>query len=244
MKFADLHIHLLYGSDDGAKDEERMREILDAAYADGTRVVCATPHFHPGFFGDNREKSATAFEKLKEYAKKYEDLTLYLGNELRFSPNCGDWLEKGQCRTLNQSRYVLVDFLENEKADEIMEAMLKILSMGYLPVLAHVERYEKFHHDLREVKALKKMGVLLQIDAWSPFGGWNFGSKMRSRRLLKEGYADLVASDAHDTGKRPPQLSTCYRYVRGKCGEHYAERLFWENPMRILQDSDREGEEK
>lgn len=39
MKFADLHIHLLYGSDDGAKDEERMREILDAAYADGTRVV-------------------------------------------------------------------------------------------------------------------------------------------------------------------------------------------------------------
>lgn len=241
MKFVDLHIHLLYGSDDGAKDEKKMREILDAAYADGTRIICATPHFHPGFFGDNRERSAAAFDRLKEYAKKYDDLTLCLGNELRFSPGCVGWLEKGQCRTLNQSHYVLVDFLENEKADIIMEAMFKILNTGYHPVLAHVERYEKFHHDLREVKALKEMGVLLQIDAWSPFGGWNFGSKMRSRRLLKEGYADLVASDAHDIDKRPPQMSTCYRYVIEKCGKEYAQQLFWGNPIKILQDAD--GEE-
>ena len=52
MALADIHIHLLFGVDDGAKDEDEMHAILDAAYQAGTRVLCCTPHFHPGYFGD------------------------------------------------------------------------------------------------------------------------------------------------------------------------------------------------
>lgn len=50
MALADIHIHLLFGVDDGAKDEDEMHAILDAAYQAGTRVLCCTPHFHPGYF--------------------------------------------------------------------------------------------------------------------------------------------------------------------------------------------------
>ena len=56
MGLADIHIHLLFGVDDGAKDEDEMHAILDAAYQAGTRVLCCTPHFHPGYFGDNYDK--------------------------------------------------------------------------------------------------------------------------------------------------------------------------------------------
>lgn len=47
MNYADMHCHMLYGVDDGAQDRETSRAMLDAAYADGTRTICFTPHCHP-----------------------------------------------------------------------------------------------------------------------------------------------------------------------------------------------------
>lgn len=238
MNFVDLHIHLLYDVDDGAESEEHMQEILDAAYADGTRIICATPHFHPGYFGDNREKTKEAFIKLHNLAKNYKNLQVFLGNELRFSPECVEWMEKGLCRTLNGTQYFLVDFLENDDADYIVSSVLKVLNAGYTPVLAHAERYEKFHSDFREIKYLKQCGVVIQIDAQSPFGGWGKGSKKRSRKIIEAYLADFVGSDAHNVTDRPPQMSDCYKYVVHSCGEQYARKLFWDNPIKILKDEE------
>ena len=113
MALADIHIHLLFGVDDGAKDEDEMHAILDAAYQAGTRVLCCTPHFHPGYFGDNYDKVNAAFKRLSSYVQKtYPDMALYLGNELRYEPECVTWLRQGVCRTVNGTRYVLVDFSE------------------------------------------------------------------------------------------------------------------------------------
>lgn len=238
MNYADIHTHLLCGVDDGAKTEQEMREVLDAAYADGTRIICATPHFHPGFFGDNRNTVADAFTKLNNYAKKYNDLQLCLGNELRYSSNCIDWLSKGNCMTLNGSRYVLVDFLESDDAEYIVNSVLRLLNAGYIPVLAHAERYENFHRDMREISYLQECGVVIQVDAQSPFGGWGRSSKQISRRIIESYLADVIASDAHNVLDRPPQMSTCYDYVVNKCGEEYAERIFLKNPLDILKNSD------
>ena len=102
MALADIHIHLLFGVDDGAKDEDEMHAILDAAYQAGTRVLCCTPHFHPGYFGDNYDKVNAAFKRLSSYVQKtYPDMALYLGNELRYEPECVTWLRQGVCRTVN-----------------------------------------------------------------------------------------------------------------------------------------------
>lgn len=73
MALADIHIHLLFGVDDGAKDEDEMHAILDAAYQAGTRVLCCTPHFHPGYFGDNYDKVNVAFKRLSSYVQKTYD---------------------------------------------------------------------------------------------------------------------------------------------------------------------------
>lgn len=131
MNYVDIHMHLLSGVDDGAENEIQMQEIIDAAYADGTRTICATKHFHPGYFGDNRNAVEDAFTELKNYAKKYSDLQLCLGNELRYSSNCLDWLNNGNCMTLNGSRYVLVDFLESDDSEYIVGSALKLLNAGY-----------------------------------------------------------------------------------------------------------------
>lgn len=238
MTFADLHIHLLYGADDGAENEMQMRDILDTAYSDGTRIICATPHYHPGYFGDNVDAIRNAFTKLKQYANKYSDLKLYLGNELRYSPNCLEWLSCGDCKTINESKYVLVDFSKNENADYIVSSTLKLVNAGYTPVLAHTERYDEFHSDMREVKQLQECGVIIQVDAQSPFGAWGRIAKKRSKKLIEHYFADVIASDAHNISGRPPYMSSCYYYVVEKCGEKYANRIFMENQLDILNNSD------
>lgn len=87
--YFDLHSHLLFGVDDGAKTKEEMFAMLDMAYADGTRAICLTPHFSPYLFGDTYESSQAAFEVLREYAEKtYPDLKLFLGHELGYYDGC------------------------------------------------------------------------------------------------------------------------------------------------------------
>lgn len=233
--FADMHMHCLYGVDDGAADEAMMCSMLDASYADGTRVICATPHYHPYYFGDNRKGIDTAFQLLSEYAaEKYPDLTLVLGSELRYGKGCTDWLKDGSCRTLNGNRFVLVDFRGDESAENIMNGLKRMLSAGYCPVLAHAERYVEFHRDMRELLALKENGVIIQLDSTSLYGGWGGGSMIRSKRILAAGLYDVAASDGHDTVGRPPALSKGYEYVVRKCGQEYADYLYRSMPRIVL----------
>lgn len=235
MQFADIHNHMLFGVDDGARSEAEMYRLIDASYADGVRHLCFTPHYHPGYFGDHQEQISGAFELAAAHAaRSCPGLRLYLGNEIRYERSCIEWLEKERCRTLGGTRFLLVDFLYPEPAEHILDAMLRVLNAGFTPVLAHVERYEKFHRDLREINRLKSRGVILQVDAQSPLGVLGHGAKVRSRRLLEAGAVDLIASDAHDLSRRPPQLSACYAFVSGKYGADYAVHLFRDTPRRIL----------
>ena len=237
--FADIHNHMLFGADDGAKTEQEMQQMIDAAYTDGVRHLCFTPHYHPGYFGEHQKQIKAAFEKAEQYVvKQYPDLMLYLGNELRYERSCVDWLEQERCQTLNNTNYLLVDFLYSESVDSIMDAMLRVLNAGYSPVLAHVERYEKFNRNLQEIERLKSWGVIIQVDAQSPLGGLGHASKMRSRRLLDAYMVDLIASDAHDLKHCPPKLSSCCELVSDRWGIKYAETLFWGNPMRILSNKE------
>lgn len=235
MIFADIHNHALFGVDDGAKNETETRGLIDASYDDGVRTLCFTPHFHPGDFGEHQPQISDAFQRAKNYAEeKYPDLALYLGNEIRYERSSMEWLEQGRCQGLNGTRNVLVDFLYPEPAERILEAMLRLLNAGYMPVLAHVERYESLHRDMREIDRMRSWGVIMQIDAQSPIGGLGYGAKQRSRRMLAVGVVDLVASDAHDLVHRPPQLRKSFEYISKKYGEEYARSLFWDEPIRLL----------
>ena len=233
----DLHCHTLFGLDDGARDADTMRAMLDMAWRDGTRAICFTPHYHPGYYGENGAQTEAAFQAAREYAAaQYPQLQLALGNELHYDDGAGEWLRAGQARTLCGSRYVLVDFSAGAAAYTVDRAVTQILSLGYTPVLAHVERYRDLHGRLREVESMMVRGVLMQLDAQSVLGAFGAGERRMARAMLKRGMADLVCSDGHDTDARPPLLSACRQLIEKKYGEEYAELLFWRNPGLIWED--------
>ena len=233
MNYADIHIHALFGVDDGAKDESNMYAMVDAAYADGIRVLCLTPHFHPGYFGDNTNATDKAFEALRQYAQeKYPDLKLYLGNELHYSSQCISWLSDGLCHSLNDTGYVLVDFSTYETARNITRGLDTLLNAGYLPVLAHAERYEHLTKEM--IREYAHKGIWIQVDTGSLFGSFGFSAKHRAKSILKSRLADLISSDAHNLTGRPPGISNAYRLIEKKYSQNYADAVCYQNALWLL----------
>lgn len=238
MEFADLHSHILPGVDDGPRTRAESEAMLDAAYAGGVRTLCLTPHFHPGYFGDNAQKSREAFALLREYAaRRYPELKLHLGNELCYGLDAPQWLADGLCRTLADTDFVLVDFFEKESERNILRGLERLLAAGYRPILAHAERYAGL-----SVNALRSItGVLVQLDSLSLTGGFGLAARLRAHALLKADLVDLAASDGHDLTRRPPTLSRAYTITLKKYGSARADALFRDTPLALLQTHSQEG---
>ena len=218
MFFADIHIHALAGVDDGPSDEEEMFAMLDEAYDQGVRAICFTQHWYPVSFGNNSEKALAAFDLVKSYilAKKVK-MYLFLGNELRYSNGAADWLRDGSCRRLKRTRFVLVDFSSGERCEDMIDGVRNILNIDHKPVFAHIERYPDIGKDLKAIEALRSSGIKIQLDAGSVLGRFGLACKNRSLKLLSEGLADIIASDAHGIEHRPILMKEASELVSRSC---------------------------
>lgn len=233
MIFADIHCHMLPGMDDGAQTEADMHSLIDASYQNGVRYICFTPHFHLGYFGTNYKNISKAFSSAENYVKiNYPDLSVKLGNELRYAPECLLWLEENLCRTLGDTGHLLVDFSENESDAVITKGLHQLLNAGYIPVLAHAERYPSLR--MRDLQTLRDDGVLIQADTQSLFGAFGFRAKFRLKTILRHHLADFISSDAHNTTRRPPEMSRAYHYIKNHYGTGYAKALCCDNALRLL----------
>ena len=233
MTYSDMHIHALFGVDDGAKTAEMMLAMVDAEYQDGVRFLCLTPHEHPGYFGDNRDAVLRAYEQLCCTAEvRWPDLKLGLGNELRYDRGCLSWLRDGLCHTMNGTVYVLVDFLEDEENGRIHQALDQLLNAGYTPILAHAERYSKLKE--RDIHEFRENGILIQVDTQSLFRGFGFFIQRRCKALLKARLVDFAGSDAHDLIRRPPGISDFSKAIGNLCGKDYAAAICSANTAHAL----------
>lgn len=236
-QFVDLHCHMLAETDDGAASDEEMYAMLDAAYADGARGICLTPHFNTYVWPGTPEAAEIAFEKLSVYAKRYPDLRLWRANELFYQRDAAAEISAGRCRTLGGGRFVLVDFPADVSYFDLSHALQDLQNHGYLPVLAHAERYSclSSHPERAETLAWER-GIPLQVNASSLFGAWGFSARRAAARIVRRHLCSVVASDAHGIKCRKPGLSRAYGLVRRWCGEDEASALFYENPLAILED--------
>lgn len=236
MIFADIHNHSLASVDDGARSEEAMYRMVEAAYADGVRYLCLTPHFSPIHFGDNRASALESFQTLKVYVAEHcPQLRLYLGNELRYSPNCDRWIREGSCRTLSDSSLLLVDFSADAGQHQIVRGLSQIMGMGYQPVLAHAERYQNLSAGC--IQDFVRNGIRIQVNVGSLTGTFGWGARLRAKQLLRNRLVCMVASDAHDLQRRPPLLSRGYEITKKITDEDYANRVFCHNAIDLLEQA-------
>lgn len=237
IRFFDLHSHMLCGVDDGASDQTQMFEMLEVSYNDGVRAICLTPHFTPYLYGDTFESSEKSFALLKEYAQQsHPDMQLFLGHELGYHSGCLDALHSGRCRSLAGSRYVLMDFPADVDFFEIDNAIDILLRDGYIPVLAHTERYISLHKRISWIETFVDQGGVIQINASSVRGDWGTNVQRQWIKLLRDGLVHVISSDAHDLSERPPLMSVCMGYLEKNYGKEVIQNLVWENAWKIVRD--------
>ena len=81
---------------------------------------------------------------------------------------------------------------------------------------------------------LSNTGAYIQVNADSILGMDGKAGERFCRKLLKNQWADIVASDSHGESRRANHLGESKEYVSRKYGEDYAELLFEENPGKII----------
>lgn len=237
--FTDLHCHILPALDDGAKNMEKTKAMLKTAYGEGIRRIIATPHFYA------TRKSATIEEiqtVLRYVQKKMPEwginIKLYAGNEVYYRSEVPDLLEEGKVGTLAGSRYVLVEFDPMTEFSYLRDGILKLDSYGYIPVLAHVERYECLFEKKERLLRVKEHGCVMQVNASTFQKGLFDEMGKRARYLMKKELVDVIGTDAHSNGKRSPQIKETARYLYKKMGSKRAEAILFAHPRAILEDKD------
>lgn len=236
-QFFDLHSHMLCGVDDGAKTPEEMFAMLEAAYEDGVRAICLTPHYSPYLFGDTLKSSAKSFAVLREYvARNHPDMRLFLGHELGYHHGCLHALGDGTCRTIAGTRYVLMDFPETVDFFELRNAVSQLQREGYFVILAHTERYRCLFGKLSWIQEFVETGGVVQVNASSVNAGWGKACAGQAKKLIRKGLVHLISSDAHNMTSRPPQMSVCMGFLQKHCDPQTVRDLTWNHACRIVRD--------
>lgn len=232
----DMHNHMLFGVDDGARTKEESLKLLEIAYADGIRTVIFTPHHHPRRGMADYADIFDNYHIIKDAARRiFPDMALYLGRETFYLSNMLEEEEKMEELSMCGTRIVLIEFSSACDERTLLSAVDNLSIEGYIPVVAHVERYACTIKNPDIVRVLKSKGAYIQINADSVMKG-RFAVKQMCKKLIKSGFVDFVATDAHDTEDRKPVLNACYEYIAKKFGENTANRLMCDNPMRIVND--------
>ncbi len=236
----DIHSHIIFGVDDGAKTIEQTRALLLESYNQGIRVIIASPHRRKNMFETNKEIIFKNFKIVKEMASKIApDFYVYLGAEIYYTLDVLKKLETGEYWPIKNTKYILIEFSTYITYNELYRAVSRILSIGFFPIIAHIERYDCLAGEPDKVRELINLGALTQVNAESVLKPKLYGDilktfKIRAKLFLKEDVVYFIASDVHNTKDRKMYMKDAYKKIKKLYGEKRANDLFVLNQIKML----------
>lgn len=233
----DIHCHILPGVDDGSGNLNDSIEMAQLAAESGTKGIIATPHCNiPGVFENYR--NAELNEKLNKLRKALKDknipVEIYSGQEVFLTTHFEKHLEKNEFITLNNSGYMLVELDFRIDEAEALSRLGRLASYGYVPVVAHPERYSFVIENPSAVQKIRALGALIQLNRGSLTGDFGMYIKITADSIIQSRFADFVASDAHSQYSRTPNLADIHEYICENISYDYADVLFNINPMKVI----------
>lgn len=231
----DLHSHILPMIDDGAQSLRESLEMAQLAWEDGISQIVATPH--DTGWGGSWQNTRESVQTLQAEMDHHEiALQVLPGLEIRIDLDTPQQAREGHLLALNDSRYLLIELPFTHYPPYTDRVIFELQVAGFVPILAHPERYSYLKSHPMRLFALVERGALIQVTTSSILG--DFGASVRdfSRLLLEHRLAHVIASDAHRINIRPPILSQAVQIAAQWIGEQQATAMVTSVPEAIVND--------
>ena len=238
-RLADIHTHITPNVDDGSTSMEMSLEMLRTEAAQGGSSVFLTPH--SGFFSSATYRDIdTKMESVRQAAAATDiPVQIYKGCEIyTYGRNIErnlQALEDDILPSMNETRYVLTEFdVHRDLIEESKYCLRRYLEEGWIPIIAHAERYGWEFASVENISILKEMGCLVQVNFYDLYEEPDESVRTLAQDLVKAELVDLMGSDAHGMTHRKPALKRGVKYIRAHCREEYAENVLWRNAEMML----------
>lgn len=239
----DLHNHLVPGVDDGARSLDEAIEGVRRMVVGGVRTLVCTPHLdasmveNPSALEARLESVGAAREALAEAVRaEWPGLDVMAGFEILLdvpAPRLGD-----RRVALAGTRYVLVEWPRLRVPRGTLGVLAHLREDGLKPVIAHPERYSGIGKDLALAREWRRAGALLQVNHGSLHGRYGKDARARAYELLRQGWADLMASDFHGRSHLETWIGETDTWFAERGAEDIFHTLASVNPGRIVDDQD------
>lgn len=194
---ADMHSHFLPGIDDGAKNTADTFALLSAMAEMGYTHVVTTPHVmidhHP-----NTTQTIKAAEQIAQQVIKDNNINIKLraAAEYYMDDHFTHLLDTEPLLPIYKNQ-VLVEFSMMFEPPNLAQTLFNMRTSGYVPIIAHPERYLFFHRNPDKYQELKDRGCLLQLNLLSLTGYYGQHVKDAAEKIMDMKLYDYCGSDAH-----------------------------------------------
>jgi tyrosine-protein phosphatase YwqE len=191
----DIHSHLLPGIDDGSKSLDESIKLIEKFISLGYKKLIITPHVMSEGYNNPTSLILEKYNLLKEEINKRNlDIKIEVAVEYMLDEEFLERLEKKDILTFGKN-FLLFETSYYQKPLNFEHIIFKIKSKGYVPVLAHPERYR--YMELRDYEKLKELELLFQcnINSFGGFYGKNVQKKVKY--IAKKQWIDFLGSDCH-----------------------------------------------
>lgn len=194
----DMHSHFIPGVDDGAQTMDDSLQLLQKMQALGYKKCITTPHIKMDIYPNSEEKLRRVFDQLQEEKVRAGiGIEVELAAEYYLDDTFAERLKDRELLCFGKQRYVLMEFSFTTLPVFEEDTFKRVLDRGYIPILAHFERYLYFHGKPEVAEKYRKMGVNTQMNLLSLTGHYGPDIRKQAERMVDDCLFDFVGTDAH-----------------------------------------------
>ena len=231
----DLHTHIIPNVDDGSKSMEQTIQMLKQAEDAGFTDVFATPHYIKESIEQEASNIILKVEELNKIASGNKiNIKIHPGEEIYLVNDLHELISQGKLLTLANSKYILIELPMHSSVAYLNDVVFNIFSLGFIPVIAHPERYDYVKKNIKYIEELKQNGVLFQGNFGSLVGIYGKTAKKVLKKLLKYGLIDFMGTDSHRPDTIYNDMPKIMKNFKKIVKENGFQRLCIDNPRKIL----------
>lgn len=232
LMLIDFHSHILPGIDDGAKDIDMSRIMLEMEKKSGVGKVVLTPHFYLNSTSLDRflEMRAGAVEKFAPVADELGIDAIY-GAEVLYTKSLADADLSKLC--IGDTKYMMIELPYERLSDTFIREFRSFAGSIFpdiLLILAHAERYLNFTSE-DSIYRIMDCDMLVQLNCGDLRPFYRHSRFMYD--LLDNDLAHLLGTDCHNTTSRPPDMETAKKAISRKLSPDCFDRLM-HNAQRVF----------